>query len=43
MQEEKKNFDNEDMSEAERIHLENINLMMSMSSEQIETRQRNNG
>lgn len=36
VQEEKKNFDNEDMSEAERIHLENINLMMSMSSEQIE-------
>ncbi|KAL6929267.1 hypothetical protein ACO0SA_002607 [Hanseniaspora valbyensis] len=30
-----KKFDNKDMSEAERIHLENINLMMNMSSEQI--------
>lgn len=32
---EKQNFDNENLSEAERIHLENINLMMGMSSEQI--------
>ncbi|XBW37406.1 hypothetical protein QEN19_002986 [Hanseniaspora menglaensis] len=31
----KQNFDNENMTEAEKIHLENINLMMKMSPEQI--------
>ncbi|CAI8498689.1 unnamed protein product [Hanseniaspora opuntiae] len=34
--EEPKPFNNEDMTEAERIHLENINLMMGMSTDQIE-------